>query len=69
MSHGFYVIDAAGWPSCDDKTGDPQVFQTELAAMKRAKTLAETGPGETVKIAKTISTVRAPVGKIEVRPV
>lgn len=65
METKYVVIDTEGNASFDPKGDLPEDFTSFRAAEKRAKEIAKTAPGETIRIYELTAEVTVPVGKIE----
>lgn len=61
MGARFYVIDHEGFVSTTNNGGEPEVFDMIVRAEARALELAAISPGETIRIAKVVSTAKAKV--------
>lgn len=67
----FYVIDAEGhvsWFVNDEKPSDdgPENFDTEDDAIKRARDMAHSCPGDVITVCRAIKLVHCPVGESDV---
>jgi hypothetical protein len=65
----FYVIDADNLVSYSAEKDAPESFKTHRAAEKRATELAESQPGETIRIVSTVAEVVCPVGKPQMKSI
>jgi len=62
----FIVVDQENTLSWSLRAGSEEGFETFAAAEKRAKLLADSEPGWTIRIYSLVATARAPVGAPEV---